>query len=41
MHDRLGVLLKYQDDIVKLQSGAAAKLLDELRARGASRLTLD
>jgi MoxR-like ATPase len=31
--DTLGVLLKYQDDIVKLQSGDTAKLLDELRAR--------
>jgi len=29
----LGVLLKYQDDIVKLQSGDLTKLLDELRAR--------
>ncbi len=33
VHDTLGVLLKYQDDVVKLQSGDAAKLLDELRAR--------
>ncbi|KQW39166.1 ATPase [Rhizobacter sp. Root404] len=33
VHDTLGVLLKYQDDIVKLQSGDMAKLLDELRAR--------
>jgi MoxR-like ATPase len=33
VHDTLGVLLKYQDDIVKLQSGDTAKLLDELRAR--------
>src|ERR1700709_2522763 len=32
VHDTLGVLLKYQDDIVKLQSGDTAKLLDELRA---------
>ena len=31
--DTLGVLLKYQDDIVKLQSGDTAKLLDELKAR--------
>jgi MoxR-like ATPase len=29
VHDTLGVLLKYQDDIVKLQSGEAARLLDE------------
>ncbi len=33
VHDTLGVLLKYQDDIVKMQSGDTAKLLDELRAR--------
>src|SRR5437870_3139604 len=33
VHDTLGVLLKHQDDIVKLQSGDTAKLLDELRAR--------
>ncbi|MCB2021955.1 MAG: MoxR family ATPase [Burkholderiaceae bacterium] len=33
VHDTLGVLLKYQDDIVKLQSGDLTKLLDELRAR--------
>ena len=33
VQDTLGVLLKYQDDIVKLQSGDMAKLLDELRAR--------
>ena len=32
VHDTLGVLLKYRDDIVKLQSGDTAKLLDELRA---------
>ena len=31
--DTLGVLLKYQDDIVKMQSGDTAKLLDDLRAR--------
>jgi MoxR-like ATPase len=31
--DTLGVLLKYQDDIVRMQSGDTAKLLDELRAR--------
>ena len=31
--DTLGVLLKYQDDIVKLQSGDTQKLLDELKAR--------
>jgi len=33
VHDTLGVLLKYQDDIVKLQSGDLTKLLDDLRAR--------
>ena len=33
VQDTLGVLLKYQDDIVKLRSGDTAKLLDELRAR--------
>jgi MoxR-like ATPase len=33
VHDTLGVLLKYQDDIVKLQSGDLAKLLDELQAK--------
>ena len=31
--DTLGVLLKYQDDIAKMQSGDTAKLLEELRAR--------
>ena len=33
VQDTLGVLLKYQDDIAKLQGGDAARLLDELRAR--------
>jgi MoxR-like ATPase len=33
VHDTLGVLLKYQDDIAKLRSGDTVKLLDELRAR--------
>ena len=33
VRDTLGVLLKYQDDIVKLQQGDIVKLLDELRAR--------
>ena len=33
VQDTLGVLLKYQDDIVKLQSGDTAKLLAELKAR--------
>ena len=33
VQDTLGVLLKYQDDIARLQSGDTARLLDELRAR--------
>ena len=33
VQDTLGVLLKYQDDVVKLQGGDLAKLLDELKAR--------
>ena len=33
VQDTLGVLLKYQDDIVKLRSGDIAKLLDDLRAQ--------
>ena len=33
VQDTLGVLLKHQDDIVRMQSGDTAKLLDELRAR--------
>jgi MoxR-like ATPase len=33
VHDTLGVLLKYQDDIARLQGGDATKLLDELRAQ--------
>jgi MoxR-like ATPase len=33
VHDTLGVLLKYQDDIVRMQGGDMAKLLDELKAR--------
>ena len=35
VHDTLGVLLKYQDDIAKLQGGDLAKLLDEMQARTA------
>ena len=31
--DTLGVLLKYQDDIARMQGGDTAKILDELRAR--------
>jgi len=34
VHDTLGVLLKYQDDIAKLRAGDTARLLDELRAQG-------
>ena len=33
VQDTLGVLLKHQDDIVRMRSGDTAKLLDELRAR--------
>ncbi len=32
--DTLGVLLKYQDDIARFEGGAAASILDELRAEG-------
>jgi MoxR-like ATPase len=32
--DTLGVLLKYQDDIARMQGGDTAKLLGELQARG-------
>jgi MoxR-like ATPase len=33
VHDTLGVLLKHQDDIVRMRSGDTARLLDELRAQ--------
>ena len=33
VRDTLGVLLKYQDDITRVQGAEVAKLLDELRAR--------
>jgi len=33
VHDTLGVLLKYQDDIARMQGGDLTKLLDELKAR--------
>ncbi len=33
VQDTLGVLLKHQDDIVRMQNGDTAKLLDDLRAR--------
>ncbi len=32
--DTLGVLLKYQDDIARIDSGAGAAILEELRAEG-------
>jgi MoxR-like ATPase len=32
--DTLGVLLKYQDDIARLEGGAAAAILEELKAEG-------
>ena len=34
VQDTLGVLLKYQDDVARLQAGDTARLLDELRAKG-------
>jgi MoxR-like ATPase len=33
VHDTLGVLLKHQDDVMRMQRGDTDKLLDELRAR--------
>ena len=33
VHDTLGVLLKHQDDLAKMQGGDTVRLLDELRAR--------
>jgi MoxR-like ATPase len=33
VHDTLGVLLKYQDDIARMQGGGTARLLDELKAK--------
>jgi len=33
VHDTLGVLLKYQDDIERMGGGDTAKILDELKAR--------
>jgi len=32
--DTLGVLLKYQDDIARLDAGAGGGILDELRTKG-------
>jgi MoxR-like ATPase len=37
VQDTLGVLLKYQDDIARLQGGEAARLLEELRTQVQSR----
>jgi MoxR-like ATPase len=34
VHDTLGVLLKYQDDIARLRGGDAGRLIDEMKARG-------
>jgi MoxR-like ATPase len=31
VHDTLGVLLKYQDDIARMRSGEAQRLIDELQ----------
>ena len=36
VNDTLGVLLKYQDDIARVQGGEAARLLDEVRAAAAA-----
>jgi MoxR-like ATPase len=33
VHDTLGVLLKYKDDLVRVQGAVTAQLLDEMRAR--------
>jgi MoxR-like ATPase len=33
VNDTLGVLLKYQDDIARMQTGDIARILEELRAR--------
>jgi hypothetical protein len=32
VNDSLGVLLKYQDDIVKVQGSEAARILEEIRS---------
>jgi MoxR-like ATPase len=32
VHDTLGVLLKYQDDVARLRNGDTTKILDEMRA---------
>jgi len=33
VNDTLGVLLKYRDDIARMQSGDVMKILDDLHAR--------
>jgi MoxR-like ATPase len=33
VHDTLGVLLKYKDDLVRVQGAVTTQLLDEMRAR--------
>ncbi len=33
MHDTLGVLLKYQDDVAHMGQGDTVKILDDLRAK--------
>ncbi len=37
IQDTLGVLLKYQDDIARMQGSDAARLLDEIRAKNTAR----
>ena len=32
VHDTLGVLLKYQDDVARLQGAEVGRLIDELKA---------
>ena len=39
INDTLGVLLKYQDDIARLQGSEAARLLDQVKAEAAAALT--
>ena len=36
VNDTLGVLLKYQDDIAKIQGSEAAKLLEQVNAERAA-----
>ena len=37
IHDTLGVLLKYQDDIARVQGSEAARILSEVKAEVAAR----